>query len=157
MLVQFYVIFTSLFDSLWLNSNFCWIFYFSFRFNLKFETSFHCFYSKIIIIIIITFVNLKYHHLQQQTTNYITSIFIETKNLHFIKIYKFFMSRRIILPSLDHKNVLLPSLIQSNVIQTNDQPPFNILRVGDHVSINFTYNDSIQYTFVIKINDNDDI
>ena len=28
---------------------------------------------------------------------------------------------------------------------------------GDHVSVNYTNNDSIQYEFVIKINDNDDI
>ena len=67
------------------------------------------------------------------------------------------MSPRILLTSLIQPNVLLPSLTQPNVIQTNNQPTFNTLRVGDHVSVNSTNNDSTQYGFVIKINDNDDI
>ena len=67
------------------------------------------------------------------------------------------MSPRIFLTSLDQPNVFLLSLSQPNVIQTNNQPTFKTLRVGDYVSVNSTNNDSTQYRFVIKINDNDDI
>ena len=67
------------------------------------------------------------------------------------------MSPRILLTSLVQPNVFLLSLSQPNFIQTNNQPTFNTLRVGDHVSVNSTNNDSTQHGFVIKINDNDDI
>ena len=46
MLVQFYVIFTSVFVIFCLRTNFYRIFEISCRFNLNFETSFHCFYSE---------------------------------------------------------------------------------------------------------------
>ena len=67
------------------------------------------------------------------------------------------MSTRILLTSLVQLNVLLPSLDQINVIQANNQLTFNTLRVGDHVSVNSTNNDSTQYGFVIKINNNNDM
>ena len=67
------------------------------------------------------------------------------------------MSARILLTSLVQPSFLLPSLAQPNVIQTNNQPILNTLRVGYHVSVNSTNNDSTQYGFVTKISDNDDI
>ena len=65
------------------------------------------------------------------------------------------MSPRILLPFIAQPNVLFSSLTKLNFIQINNQQTFNILRVGDHVSINSTNNDSIRYGFIIKINDND--
>ena len=67
------------------------------------------------------------------------------------------MSTRILLTSLVQLNVLLPSLDQINGIQANNQLTFNTLRVGDHLSVNSTNNDSTQYGFVIKINNNNDM
>ena len=65
------------------------------------------------------------------------------------------MSPRILLTSLVQPNVLLPSLAQPNFIQTKNQLTFNTLRVGDHVFVNSTNNDSTQYGLLIKINNND--